>query len=287
MAWTKKVYELDPRHENLLEDHWSGYVWVRSTNKKYKYTPLKNKQSVLFTKDLGESIRLGAVKKAQSRRMAGGVGSDFKRLGYVYSSVNFIKLFSCEAATDLQRAKAVEMILVTISKEKAAARLARYQRDISPDYQIKPKRVGKDPGSRVNQTIWVWAFENKSSGLSFPFIYSYVKRWEEETERKNLRTDMYVYNEQVRRSMLKSKKARARPIKVPEKALYFKKYSRPVGLSRREFAGTYKLTYLLLARLASGGINTHKGWTRISEPRRVSKEEARSVVDELDEKGEI
>lgn len=287
--WTKRLYELDPRHKPLLEDHWSGYMWLQSTHPHLRYRPIERRgKSVMFTKDLGESIKQGAVKKAWDRRMAGGVCRDFKKIGYVYSHVNFVKVLPCRESSDQLRVEAVEVIKGMIVKMKEEVKLARYQKRFGSDYQIKPRYVVKDPGSRAAQTIWVWAFENKGLGLSFPFIYSYRRMWMEEVERDATHAEQRRCNEQERIARLKIRHRtnyRARHYK--ERVMRYKPCAEWRGLARHEFADMYNLTYSTLAVLAKGGIKQHKGWTLIGEPRRVSKEEARSIVDELYEKEEV
>ncbi len=62
----------------------------------------------------------------------------------------------------------------------------------------------------------------------------------------------------------------------------FKDEGAEVGKSRRLFADTFGLRYVALQQLASGVIDSHRGWRRSEPPRKVSYREAiRMKIEEL------
>lgn len=245
-----RVYQLDPRHAHLLEDHWSGYLWIQPLKQAVKY-----KGRVVFVDDLAKVLAVSTKRQANKRRLYPWLIT-FKKVGYVFRNVNFIKLHQCAepSVEDLDatiKAKAEE-----VARQKSDARLTSLRKRMGPDYKPKPKYVVKDPGSRRDQKLWVWAFENRKLNLRFTHIYSFVE---------------YEYSE----------KASDYPDGTMRVKLVF--VGLRIGKSRHEFADYYGLKYKSLQRLASGKTDKYKGWTRVGDPQRVSRQEARDMKSEMEQ----
>ncbi len=248
-----KIYQLDPRHEHLLKDHWSGYVWIQPIKRTEKY-----KGRIVFVDDLGKVLEQSTKRHADKRRLYPWLMS-FKRVGYIFSNTNIVKLYPCAEPSVENAATASKIKADEIAKQKCDARLKALQKRFGSDYTIKPKRIIKDPGSRINQKLWLWAFENKELNLRFEHIYSFVE---------------YGYVE---------KDVESRDGSVKVKTIFA---GMRVGKSRRAFSEYYGLSYKSLQQLASGKIDKYKGWTRLRDPRKISKSEAEQMKWQLEKQKE-
>ena len=166
-----KVYQLDPRHASLLQDHSSGYWWVRPVKRAGKY-----KGRVIFTTDIGESIRKAVLRKVSARRLYPWL-MNFKTMGYVYGSYNFIRLLVCEdsSSENLDRAMGVrsEMISIERAQNRAEAIRKTIKAKFNREYLGTPQRKSLLPHIPKEQTMWVWAFKNRALNKEYNHIYSF------------------------------------------------------------------------------------------------------------------
>ena len=223
-----KVYQLDPRHKKLLEDHSSGWWWIRSNRSQTKYNG-----PVIYSADFGETLKKSTLHKKNTRMLA-NCAFRFKRLGYIFSNVDFIKLTDKEYSVEnLYEAKQIKKQLIATEKEqtKRAGILKRH----NPD--SKPRKQVQNPGSRPVRWIWVWSFRNKELNKEYTHIFHFVD------------------------------------------------YGAEFGFRRHKFADQFGLSYGALKSLASGGLNSYKGWERLETPQKITRAEAIAWKIELLKKG--
>lgn len=249
-----RVYQLDPRHSHLLQDHWSGYIWIQPLKRSMKY-----KGRIMFVDDLAKVLDTSTKRQVNKRRLYPWF-SNFKKIGYVFRNVDFIKLHQCNEPSVENMKHAIDLKADEVARQKSKSRLDNLRKRFGPDYEQKPKRVIKNPGSRLDQKLWLWAFENKELNLRFEHIYSFVE---------------YGYIEKV--------------VEGSDGSISIKQVfaSVRVGKSRRAFTEYYGLQYGSLRKLASGLIHQHRGWTRIGDPRKISRQEAQLMKVQLENKREV
>lgn len=166
-----KTNQLDPRHTSLLNDHSSGYWWFRPTN-----APDKYKGRIMFSDDFARDFLLGINRKISLRRIHHQLIT-FKTHGYIYSGIDFIKLLKCKEASDKMMGKANEARAKLIKQWKTEARAVAITKTLLKKYGSKykgPKHPRKNIGSKGERTLWIWGFENKQLGLSYPHIFHFI-----------------------------------------------------------------------------------------------------------------
>lgn len=252
-----KIYTLDPRHKHLLTDNWSGYLWLKPTLSNIKY-----RGKVVFTPNLGESINNGLIQKASARRNRRWLmNTSWMKVGYIYSTTDFIKLYPTSEPSIEAMEEAMSMRRSMIIELRATAKREGLIKKYGKNHGSR--RIAKQPGSRSSD-VWVWGFKNESLGLEFPHIFSSVETsFEEEykikkTGRKRDRVSQRVI---IRRTR--------------------------VGKTRREFCEWYGLGYQSMRALADGRIDIHKGWVRISPPRKITLDEAIAMKWQLEKQREV
>ena len=278
MTYKGEVYnkhlELDPRHESLLDDHSSGFWWVKNAHW-YKY-----KGKVIFSSDFGLDLLRGYNKQVVYRRKRGRSMS-IKTHGRVYGSVDFIKLLDCSEPTAENHKTTVGIKNRMVEDARKVGREQRRAKFLltkyGPDYK-GPARVIKQPGSRGPSWVWVWAFENKELGLRFENIFSYTETFEDDDRVDELTRKLFDTDHTITTAMSEDtidmiwerhKRAAKRQLKLEGTPV--QRVTVMVGKSRRTFAEYYGLNYMSLRALASGRLKSYKGWTLIGKPTKLSR----------------
>ena len=166
-----KIYQLDPRHKNLLNDHSSGYWWLRPTNNHDKY-----KGSILFIEDFGSNLAKGLQKKITVRRLHSQL-IKYNTHGYIFSGLDFIKLLPCKSGSLERLAKAQEIKRLVVQDMKLTSHRAATQKAMinrhGPEY-AQPKRVPWNRAEAKERQVWIWSFKNDELQKSFEHIFHFI-----------------------------------------------------------------------------------------------------------------